>query len=431
MNPNFKKFITLLVLAVSSVSIYAAQTRLYVEDFAIKKGQTKSVRIYLDNPENVIQGLQCELHFTGGLELASPDIDLVDGRTSSYRKGFLDGSNYGRSCFKIIVTNTKQNVFEGTSGAILSFEVTTNDEFGNGPATVSLKDIRLGDRYDNSTSIRCDDSTVNVYAPKSSDEAIDPSNEGKECYIDEDLKIVTISDRIVNGFKTGLATNGFGRWIKLVMPETSPLREGVTYAGSEIGGVLSGSTQNPTLTLSPAQYYEESGSELSTGITVYESTSEDFMFTPNEVVQVSGYYVVENGQPGLTSYTHLIGHGDKVLSICNDLNPGSLKESNAATNTFIPYDVVATTQLKVAWDSTDGGLKVAPCGTSNYKDYVLYPLKSPQIATGIDDVTTTSQVANVKYINLAGMQSSTPFEGVNIVVTTNADGSTTTSKMVK
>ena len=40
-------------------------------------------------------------------------------------------------------------------------------------------------------------------------------------------------------------------------------------------------------------------------------------------------------------------------------------------------------------------------------------------------------VNNVKYINVAGMESNVPFEGVNIMVTTYNDGTTATSKVIK
>ena len=48
--------------------------------------------------------------------------------------------------------------------------------------------------------------------------------------------------------------------------------------------------------------------------------------------------------------------------------------------------------------------------------------------TGINSVESDKQVAGVKYVNLMGVESATPFQGVNIVVTTFTDG---TSKAVK
>ena len=40
-------------------------------------------------------------------------------------------------------------------------------------------------------------------------------------------------------------------------------------------------------------------------------------------------------------------------------------------------------------------------------------------------------VTGIKYYNLAGVESLRPFNGINVVVTTYSDGTTSTSKMVK
>ena len=52
------------------------------------------------------------------------------------------------------------------------------------------------------------------------------------------------------------------------------------------------------------------------------------------------------------------------------------------------------------------------------------------IVTGIDNVSSKA-VANVKYYNMAGIESDVPFQGVNIEVTTYTDGSRTTRKIMK
>lgn len=51
--------------------------------------------------------------------------------------------------------------------------------------------------------------------------------------------------------------------------------------------------------------------------------------------------------------------------------------------------------------------------------------------SGIEQVTADKQVAAVRYINVAGQESETPFDGVNIVVTTYTDGTVTTVKVIK
>ena len=52
-------------------------------------------------------------------------------------------------------------------------------------------------------------------------------------------------------------------------------------------------------------------------------------------------------------------------------------------------------------------------------------------ATGLSNLNAGKQVANVKYINVAGQMSDRAFSGVNIMVVTYSDGTTSTVKVVK
>jgi len=51
--------------------------------------------------------------------------------------------------------------------------------------------------------------------------------------------------------------------------------------------------------------------------------------------------------------------------------------------------------------------------------------------SGIDQIVGNREIVSVRYINVAGQESETPFDGINIVVTTYTDGSTTTAKVIK
>jgi hypothetical protein len=53
------------------------------------------------------------------------------------------------------------------------------------------------------------------------------------------------------------------------------------------------------------------------------------------------------------------------------------------------------------------------------------------IVSGVDNINTTKTATGVKYVNLAGMESDSPFKGVNIAVTTYSDGTRSTSKIVR
>ncbi len=53
------------------------------------------------------------------------------------------------------------------------------------------------------------------------------------------------------------------------------------------------------------------------------------------------------------------------------------------------------------------------------------------LPTGMMEIVGIKQVVDVTYVNAMGMQSSRPFEGLNIVVTRYSDGSVTTMKVIK
>ena len=61
-------------------------------------------------------------------------------------------------------------------------------------------------------------------------------------------------------------------------------------------------------------------------------------------------------------------------------------------------------------------------------EYVVYPLRLIDVPTAINIVENTGKVVDIKYYNLLGIESATPFNGVNIVVTTYDNGNCTTSK---
>lgn len=59
------------------------------------------------------------------------------------------------------------------------------------------------------------------------------------------------------------------------------------------------------------------------------------------------------------------------------------------------------------------------------------PFKITVDPSAVNDVNASKEISSVKYYNVAGVESAEPFQGINIVVTTYADGSKTTNKVVK
>lgn len=64
--------------------------------------------------------------------------------------------------------------------------------------------------------------------------------------------------------------------------------------------------------------------------------------------------------------------------------------------------------------------------------YMVFPLEGGEnLVTGIDSVPRGGEVQSVTYVNLLGVQSATPFAGINLVVTRYTTGETIVSKQIK
>ncbi len=62
---------------------------------------------------------------------------------------------------------------------------------------------------------------------------------------------------------------------------------------------------------------------------------------------------------------------------------------------------------------------------------VIYTPWAGTTATGIDTARTARSLTGVKYYNINGVESTTPFQGVNIIVNEYNDGSKTTGKVIR
>lgn len=65
--------------------------------------------------------------------------------------------------------------------------------------------------------------------------------------------------------------------------------------------------------------------------------------------------------------------------------------------------------------------------------FVVYPLDldANKVATGVNDVNSAKEVKGVSYFNMMGVESAQPFDGVNIMVTTYTDGTSSATKVVR
>ena len=102
------------------------------------------------------------------------------------------------------------------------------------------------------------------------------------------------------------------------------------------------------------------------------------------------------------------------------LADGSMYEFDALVKETAPTKVAPR---KIGYDST-----VEPKAK-----YVVYPLnlEAGNVSTGVNDVNNAKEVKGVSYFNMMGVESAQPFDGVNIMVTTYTDGTSSATKVLR
>jgi hypothetical protein len=170
-----------------------------------------------------------------------------------------------------------------------------------------------------------------------------------------------------------------------------------------------------------------------------------FVTSPDiSMVDLTGAGLFSASNPVTSSKDLLIdltGAG-KVLVVAANCNKAHLDLTGSGTIELGALEADNTTlELTGSGDINLGGLK---SGTVNFDLTGSGSMKLDKMVcnefdidlTGsgkvnCEDINADKQVAAVRYINVAGQESETPFSGVNIVVTTYTDGTTSTVKVVK
>ncbi len=253
--------------------------------------------------------------------------------------------------------------------------------------------------------------------------------------------------------------------------------------------------QNPTPTTGTYQYYtvvekklginkSEKDFAQNNWIEVVFPSEQDF--TNKYVKNLTGTYSCENGNPKLTLTVAVDEENDVITEVPSsglayELNPymavnfagNQTYTNNGESQTFFFSQPKAQEYAQILWAVWDGSkFKMTDDSDDNYYGftgsftinpelnaysisglktndsynfkaiirksaskagpYEVYPTDlNPDVPTAINGVVVNGLVKSVKYVNVAGMVSDVPFQGVNIVVTEYSDGSRSTSKMLR
>lgn len=120
--------------------------RVYIEDFSIAAGETATVGLIMDNPDE-ITGIQTDIHLPEGLSVAIDDEDYYcielnpDRKTRNHT---IDGNYQEDGSFRIISYTSDSKAFKLNSGAVIFITLQANSDI-NGNYNISVRNTELAD----------------------------------------------------------------------------------------------------------------------------------------------------------------------------------------------------------------------------------------------------------------------------------------------
>lgn len=428
------KGILFALVAMVSISAFAEEKsfEFYFKDFSIKPGETKTIQLYLKN--NFLgRDFQIQVFFPEGI---TPVPTKAGGKKYFNQIGrALEGENtfsqaYVESSNRLRMLSNNMNgesTYEIGDAPIAELKVKAADNF-SGKAVCEIRATADYGNKLNYDSITADNKTMVITVVQQQDKPFAA------------YPAVTIPWLLANGVDGGeygladpvavVGNNPFGAFVQDA--ERNPMRiiPNLNVAGCA-GETLMGtynvlSDGNICIDLSNNMATPEEDNTVTAA--VKETTLNNVLFNPetNEVVKFGGYYRASDQT--ICAYTGVKDQG-QCISIEWAGASGEIKTQPTDGSYFT---LTAAALLKMPWSQAEqtAGM-TGKEGPGAWKNYYLMPIAiDTNIPTGVNDVNAKA-VAGVKYVNVSGMESSTPFDGVNIMVTTYTDGTVKAVKVVK
>ena len=131
----------LIALAVLPLTAAAqSQTKLTVDDFTINANETQTLTVNLENPDMTVTLVQFDLELPEGLSIPKDEDDeyLIDMTSRASKKHTLD---YNDKNGRVLLSSSSNKTLSGTSGAIITIDITAAATFETG--TITLKNIEI------------------------------------------------------------------------------------------------------------------------------------------------------------------------------------------------------------------------------------------------------------------------------------------------
>ena len=157
-------------------------------------------------------------------------------------------------------------------------------------------------------------------------------------------------------------------------------------------------------------------------------TSRYYFATPKANEYANVVWAVYNATDGafyLPSHTGSINVQEFKAAFNVDYSLNSVDNPELTSGAVYSFEALVK---EVAVPTTD-----AKSTSDASTKFVVYPLDldANKVATGVNDVNSAKEVKGVSYFNMMGVESAQPFDGVNIMVTTYTDGTSSATKVLR
>lgn len=440
----------LLGAAALTAMTASAENKLIIEDFSIAPGETKEVAVYLQH-DQAFNAFQFDLEDVKGLvfeyavhpddaEIGSFELDdhwpkRKNGNPClvTYSDNAAESLADPNLLFGVVLKNEQTYANSGADkyvvpfmpgqGIICILGITATNEFEGGQLICHYAKGDYSDpakpEWNGNFTIEnqeiCNVTLDGAVEGTALADIVASGVDNTEYTVADDLAVVA---KTAGG---AFVTDGKDNWMKVVGVELAM----DDIKGGTLKGVLSTVNGNQQLTVEAAPEagdkvvtYEKEAWNLDPGS---DPNDPHYIFAPkpNSVIKLTGYWwPTDQRLHGWTT------GGQNV-----DVNFDWCAEAPELPEYTLLKDIESVVQLKAAWS----GSKAAPTDEDACENYTIYPtsISSTQIVTGVENVKGSKDVVSVQYVNVAGQVANTPFEGVNMVVTRYADGSTVTTKVIK
>lgn len=121
-------------------------------------------------------------------------------------------------------------------------------------------------------------------------------------------------------------------------------------------------------------------------------------------------------------------------AFCVDYSLNSVDNPELTDGSVYSFEALVKEMAEPTTDAKSAPRKTAYDSTAAPSTkFVVYPLDldASKVATGVNDVNSAKEVKGVSYFNMMGVESAQPFDGVNIMVTTYTDGTSSATKVLR